>query len=331
MIHRSVASTDPPAGRKDVPRVACLPTLESGSRLSRMPANGPVHIPVMLDEVLAWLEPRPGQTIVDGTLGGGGHTRALAERVGDQGHVIALDRDTAAMQRAEQTLAGLPITLVHSSFAELPEVLQQLNKAAVDRILLDLGLSSDQLEDASRGFGFDAQGPLDLRFDVSEGEAAWQLLGRCSESELADIIYRFGEERLSRRIARRIVERRRGRPIQTAAELAELVRDCVPRSRKHPIDPATRTFQALRIAVNHELSALEQALRAFPDCLVAHGRLAVISFHSLEDRLVKHAFRSDVRWHPLTRKPIRPSESEMHQNRRSRSAKLRVAERTTES
>jgi 16S rRNA (cytosine1402-N4)-methyltransferase len=197
----------------------------------------------------------------------------------------------------------------------------------VDGILLDLGLSSDQLLDAERGFSFHSAGPLDLRFDPSRGEPAWKLVERLSAEHLANLIYRHGEERYSRRIARRIVETRRAAPIRTATDLARVVRQSVPRSHTERIDPATRTFQALRIAVNEELKWLEVGLRRLPDCLRPGGRLAVISFHSLEDRLVKESFRDDARVDVLTRRPVRPTEEECAVNPRSRSAKLRVAER----
>jgi 16S rRNA (cytosine1402-N4)-methyltransferase len=192
---------------------------------------------------------------------------------------------------------------------------------------LDLGLSSDQLADAGRGFSFQVDGPLDLRFDPESGEAAWELLAHIGEQRLSDIIFQYGEERHSRRIAKKIVETRRNAPIRTAGELAELVRSCVPRTPGLRIDPATRTFQALRIAVNSELASLEAALAKFPDCLKPGGRLVIISFHSLEDRLVKHAFRGDERLEVLTKKPVLPSPREEAENPRSRSAKLRVAER----
>jgi 16S rRNA (cytosine1402-N4)-methyltransferase len=286
------------------------------------------HVPVMLAEVLEWLDPRPGQVLVDGTLGGGGHSRALAERVGPAGLVVALDRDEAALAAAEQNLRGLPIKLVHADFRELPEVLAQLEMEQVDGVLLDLGLSSDQLADDSRGFSFDADGPLDLRFDPTAGEAAWQLVARLPEKALADLIYQYGEERYSRRIARRIVAERGRTPLRTSRQLAQIVRSSVPRSpRGQRIDAATRTFQALRIAVNDELGALEHVLRALPACLREEGRAAIISFHSLEDRLVKQSFRDDPRFEPLTRKALRPSSDEVARNPRSRSAKLRVAQR----
>jgi 16S rRNA (cytosine1402-N4)-methyltransferase len=282
----------------------------------------------MLAEVVAWLDPRPGATLVDGTLGGGGHTRALAERVGESGRIIALDRDPAALEAAERRLAGLPVTLVASNFCDLPEVLAQLEVPAVYGIVLDLGLSSDQLADANRGFSFHAGGALDLRFNPLEGEPAWRLVNRLGQEHLADLIYHYGEERHSRRIAAAIVEARRRQPLQSAAELAEVVRRALPAHAKgERIDLATRTFQALRIAVNDELKSLEVALRRLPDCLVPGGRLAVISFHSLEDRRVKEAFRDDPRLSALTRKPIRPGAAELDRNPRARSAKLRVASR----
>jgi 16S rRNA (cytosine1402-N4)-methyltransferase len=302
-------------------------TALSGPARGMDPAR-PIHISVMLDEVLAGLEPRAGQTFVDGTLGAGGHTRALAEKVGPSGLVIALDRDARALDAAEQNLAGLPVKIAAANFCELGEVLEQVDVARVDGILLDLGLSSDQLADSERGFSFDATGELDLRFDTESGEPAWRLLERLSAAELADLIYQLGEERHSRRIARAIVERRMTQPIRTAKELADLVRSNVPRSaHARRNEPATRTFQALRIAVNDELGSLRRALAEFPKYLSPGGRLAVISFHSLEDRIVKEAFRDDPRWEIVTRKPLRPSELEVLRNPRARSAKLRVARR----
>ena len=288
----------------------------------------PVHVPVMLDEVVRWLDPRPGAVIVDGTVGGGGHTRAMAERMGPDGRIVALDRDPAAVAMAERNLAGLPVELVEADFRDLPEVLEQLAVTAVDGVLLDLGVSSDQLADSTRGFSFAAEGPLDLRFDPTRGEPAYRLISRLSAEHLAQLIRRYGEERHSRRIARAIVRRRREKPIERASDLAELVRRSVPRSRgRRQIDPATRTFQALRIAVNDELKSLEIALRRMPDCIRPGGRLAVISFHSLEDRRVKEAFRDDERYEVLTPKPVRPSPEEVDRNSRASSAKLRVAGR----
>jgi 16S rRNA (cytosine1402-N4)-methyltransferase len=285
------------------------------------------HVPVLAAEVLSALGPSPGDVLVDGTLGGGGHTRLLAEAVGPSGRVIGLDRDAAAIERAAASLRDLPVEAHHANYSDLPEVLAQLGIDTVDGILLDLGLSSDQLADPNRGFSFHSAGPLDLRFDTTRGEPAWKLVERLSAEHLADLIYQYGEERYSRKIARRIVETRRARPIRSAIELAQLVRQSVPRSRDERIDPATRTFQALRIAVNEELKWLEVALRRLPDCLRDRGRIAVISFHSLEDRLVKDAFRNDRRLNLVFRRPIRPSEAETAGNPRARSAKLRVAQR----
>jgi 16S rRNA (cytosine1402-N4)-methyltransferase len=287
-----------------------------------------VHVPVMLEEVLHWLAPKPGMVLVDGTLGGAGHTRALAERLEKSGTIIGIDRDPAAIEAASKKLRGLPVRLAQANYCDLPEVLEQLNIDAIDGVVLDLGLSSDQLADRNRGFSFSSDGPLDLRFDPDEGEPARRLINRLSVKHLTKLISRYGEERFSPRIAREIVKRRREHPIETAAELAELIRDVVPRppggSR---IDPATRTFQALRIAVNDELKSLEIGLRRIPDFLRPGARLAVISFHSLEDRRVKESFAKDDRLTVLTRRPLRPNDAEIEMNPRSRSAKLRVAER----
>jgi 16S rRNA (cytosine1402-N4)-methyltransferase len=294
-----------------------------------MTTSEPIHVPVMLDEVLHWLDPQPGAVLVDGTLGGGGHSRALAQRLGDSGVVIALDRDPAAIEAATRNLAGLRVRPVQANFANLPEVLAELEIDTVDGIVLDLGLSSDQLADQSRGFSFSSGGPLDLRFDPERGEPASRLVNRLNAGKLADLIFEYGEERFSRRIARAIEERRRRGPIETASELAELIRSVVPRFHgAQRIDPATRTFQALRIAVNEEIKSLATALKRIPDCLRPEGRLVVIGFHSLEDRLVKEAFRDDPRYQALVKKPIRPGPEEVNVNPRARSAKFRVAART---
>lgn len=278
-------------------------------------------------EIVEWLRPTAGDIIVDGTLGGGGHTLDLARRVGPTGKVIGVDLDCGALEMVQPLLESLPVELVEGNFSEIPYLLNERDIQGANGVLLDLGLSSDQLADETRGFSFQGSGELDLRFDRSRGEPAWKLLARLREQTLADIIYQYGEERLSRRIARRIVEQRRKDPLRTAAQLASLVRSCVPRSRGHSIDPATRTFQALRIAVNGELDSLELALERLPGCLLPGGRLAIISFHSLEDRLVKQAFRADARLKVLTKRPLRPTEEEVALNARARSAKLRVAER----
>jgi 16S rRNA (cytosine1402-N4)-methyltransferase len=293
-----------------------------------MTESSTVHIPVLLDAVVQWLAPAPGRVIVDGTLGGSGHARTLAERVVPDGMVIGLDRDPAALDLGEKRLKRLPVRLAQANFCDLPEVLEQLNIAIVDGVLLDLGISSDQLADEERGFSFTSTGPLDLRFDPTEGEPARRLVNRMSIEHLAELIFSYGEERFSRRIARAIVEARQERPIETARDLADLIVRCVPRSEDTDrIHPATRTFQALRIAVNDELKSLEIALRRIPDYLRRGGKLAIISFHSLEDRRVKEAFQQDPRLRPLTRRPIRAEEAEVQVNPRSRGAKLRIAER----
>jgi 16S rRNA (cytosine1402-N4)-methyltransferase len=286
-----------------------------------------IHLPVLGREVVDALDPQPGHVMVDGTLGGGGHTRLLAARVAPDGVVIAVDCDPHAVKAAETQLAGQPVQVAHANFCDVPEILDSVGIDLVHGVVLDLGLSSDQLADGKRGFSFDADGVLDLRFDPDRGEPAWRLLERLGAAHLAQIFYEYGEERYSRRIARMIVQQRRRTPIRTARQLAELVRCCVPRSKHHRIDPATRTFQALRIAVNRELACLEIALRRLPDRLIPGGRLAVISFHSLEDRQVKTAYRDDPRLRALARKPMRPGEDELARNPRSRSARLRVAER----
>ena len=290
-----------------------------------------VHKSVFPIETMEGLAIEPDQTLVEGTAGGGGHIAMMLERLGPTGRVVATDRDQGALERIRDQIADPRLILLHGNFADLPELLQGEGIDSVNGILLDLGLSSDQLADRDRGFSFDSHGPLDLRFDTQRGEPAHRLINRLSAEHLADLIYNYGEERLSRRIARAVVEQRSRGSIETAADLADIVRRAYPgqAKRKQSIDPATRTFQALRIAVNDELKALEIALRRFPDILAPDGRLAIISFHSLEDRRVKEAFRDDVRYEALTRKPIRPSVSELADNPRSRSAKLRIAKRAS--
>ncbi len=290
------------------------------------PPPAPVHRSVLVDEVVHWLAPRDGMTIVDGTAGAGGHAAALAQGVGPTGQVIGLDRDPEMLRLAEVATRGLPVTLVRAPYSDLSRVLDDLGIGRIDGLLLDLGLSSDQLHWASRGFSFANDGPLDMRFDPESDTTAADLVNGLSADDLADIIYQFGEERHSRRIARRIVEERRVEPITTTARLAAIVRKGVP-GKWGPIDPATRTFQALRIAVNDELGHLDRILKDAADRLNPGGRFAAISFHSLEDRPVKHAFRDDPRLTVLTRKPVTASDRELAANPRARSAKLRVAER----
>jgi 16S rRNA (cytosine1402-N4)-methyltransferase len=290
----------------------------------------PHHIPVLPAEVLAALAPAPGEVFVDATVGVGGHARLLAERLGPTGRLIGLDRDAAMLDIALSRLHGLPVTLVQSSFDRVREVLDELGIGAVDGVLADLGICSDQLDAPERGFSFQRPGPLDMRLDPTAGEPASAVLRRLNERDLADLIYQFGEERFSRRIARRIVEVRRRTPLETTEQLADLVRRCVPwpKGKRPAIDPATRTFQALRIAVNDELGALDRLLEALPGCVRPGGRVAVISFHSLEDRRVKQAFRDRHLWEALTPKPVQAGEEETQQNPRARSAKLRAARRT---
>ena len=285
-----------------------------------------IHTAVLPAEVMSFLAVEPGMTVVDGTLGGGGHTRLLVDAVGPAGRVIALDRDPATIERGASELAGKPVRFAQANFCDIPEVLDALAIDRVDRVLLDIGLSSDQLADDTRGFSFDSDGPLDLRFDPTEGEPAWRMINRLRPETLADIIYEFGEERFSRRIARRIADARGKDPIKTSRDLARVVTAAVPRTKPpQRIHPATRTFQALRIAVNQELKSLRIALERIPTRLAADGRLVVISFHSLEDRLVKEAFRNRQVWENLTRSPVEASDEELARNPRSRSAKLRAA------
>jgi 16S rRNA (cytosine1402-N4)-methyltransferase len=284
-----------------------------------------MHISVMPAEIIAGLEPRPGQTIVDATVGAGGHAKLLAEAVAPNGRIIGFDQDPTMLDLARPRLVALPVELVHANFEDLPETLEKLNLGPVDALLADLGFCSDQIGNAERGFSFQHDGPLDMRLDPTRGEPASALVQRMRESDLADVIYRYGEERQSRRIAHRIVEARKETPITTTGQLAEIVRRSMPRSGG--IDPATRTFQALRIAVNDELGALERLLAAIPSCVKPGGRVAILSFHSLEDRLVKAAFRDAGRFDIVTRKPLTASDAEIAANPRARSAKLRIAVR----
>ncbi len=286
-----------------------------------------IHIPVLMDEVLEGLQPEGNKIIVDGTLGGAGHTSAILERLGPEGKVISLDRDLDAVEAAEKKIDDQRFVPIHGNYADFPEHLKAMGIEAVDGVLLDLGYSSDQLEDAERGFSFKNEGELDLRFNRLEGEPAWRLVNRLSEKHLADLIYNFGEERLSRRIARKICAVRQADPIKTSQQLAQLVRSCVPRSKNHAIDPATRTFQAIRIAVNEELKFLKETMNRLPQFLKIDGRAAIISFHSLEDRIVKRSINSSDLLEPINRKPITASDAELDANSRSRSAKLRVAKR----
>jgi 16S rRNA (cytosine1402-N4)-methyltransferase len=300
--------------------------------MTEEPAAAVRHVSVLPAEVLAALGPVAGQILVDATLGAGGHARLLAERLAPSGRLVALDRDPAMIELARPRLEGLPVTFVHAGFDDLRAVLDGLGLLAVDGVLADLGVCSDQLDRPERGFSFTQEGPLDMRLDPEVGEPASALLRRLGERDLADLFWNYGEERFSRRIAKRIVETRRREPLETTGQLADLVRRCVPRPprgnrRKPAIDPATRVFQALRIAVNDELAALDGLLAALPGCVRPGGRVCLISFHSLEDRRVKQALRDRDTWEEATRKPVQAGDEEVRSNPRARSAKLRAARR----
>lgn len=284
-------------------------------------------------EVVQWITEIDPRLIIDGTFGGGGHSHCLLDAIDPQSsnglNIIALDRDPAVSKREESAGQDPRIHLFLGSYEAVPKALAAMERKKADAMILDLGLSSDQLADRERGFSFnDPESPLDLRFDPENGQSAANWLLTHREEEIANTIYTYGEERLSRRIAREIVARRRREAtIKTVGDLVSVCRKCVPRSKNHDIHPATRTFQALRIAVNDELGILERTMAAAPNWIAPGGRVAVISFHSLEDRIIKNAFRNDNRWNILTKKPLRPTASEVQENPRSRSAKLRVAER----
>ncbi|MBA3885492.1 MAG: 16S rRNA (cytosine(1402)-N(4))-methyltransferase RsmH [Acidobacteria bacterium] len=289
------------------------------------------HEPVLLAETIALLDPSRGGVFVDCTVGLGGHAGALL--AGGASRLIGLDRDTDALRRASETLRpwGDRVELVHSDYRKLDAVLKERALDGVAGILADLGVSSMQLDAEGRGFSFRRDEPLDMRMDRSEGPTAADLLADVDEEELANVIFQHGEERFSRRIARAVVEARRHRAIETTGDLAQIVRRAVPRKGYQRIDPATRTFQALRIWVNRELEDLDAFLAAAAGRLLRGARLAVITFHSLEDRLVKHGFRALAAGSEalgvLTRKPIVPGEEEVGRNPRARSAKLRGIER----
>jgi 16S rRNA (cytosine1402-N4)-methyltransferase len=293
----------------------------------------PQHIPVLLEESLEFLNVRPGGVIVDATLGFGGHSSAIARRLGGAGKLICFDRDEVAMARAKARLDALAeelgsemptIDYVARPFSEIAEVVKP---GTLDGLLADFGVSSMQLDEAHRGFSFRADGPLDMRMDPRSELTAEQVVNQADEEDLANLIYEFGEERRSRRIARAIV---RARPVTTTAELARVVSAVAPPIKGEKIHPATRTFQALRIRVNDELGEIQSLLRSAGSLLKAGGRVAMISFHSLEDRLVKDSFRESAKAGVLailTKKPVMAEEQEALRNTRSRSAKLRAAEK----
>ncbi|HOI54367.1 MAG TPA: 16S rRNA (cytosine(1402)-N(4))-methyltransferase RsmH [Phycisphaerae bacterium] len=299
-----------------------------------MPYHGE-HLSVLLNETLDVLSLRPGELVLDGTVGGGGHAVAMLERIAPDGRLIGLDRDAGALEVAASRLAGSPgrSVLRQEDFADFQRVLDELDVAAVDAVLLDLGVSSFQFGPSGRGFSFQHDEPLDMRMDVRGGPTAADLVNDLDERELADLFYTYGEERNSRRIARRLVEARRGGRIETTGRLAELIVSAQGqryRGRWQRIHPATKCFMALRIAVNEEIESLQRFCDAVVERLNPGGRVAIISFHSLEDRIVKTTFRrlaAEGAIELLTRKPIVPGEQEEAANPRSRSAKLRAARR----
>lgn len=306
------------------------------------------HISVLPREVITYLAPKPGGIYVDGTLGGGGHAELILEQSGPDGRLLGFDRDPAALAAAGERLQrfGDRVTLIHENFSVMAGQLAQHGVSGVDGILLDLGVSSHQLDTLARGFSFQVDAPLDMRMNPEEEESAANLVNDAPEEELANIIFRFGEERWARRIAKMIVAARLEAPIVTTGQLAAIVSGAIPRkAQEERIHPATRTFQALRIAVNRELASLEEVLATVVDLLSPGGRAVVISFHSLEDRIVKESFRSftgrctcprefprcvcgaRARLKVLTGKPVMASADEVAANPRARSAKLRAAER----
>ena len=300
-------------------------------------AENPRHVPVLLEVAIQNLAVRRGGTYVDATLGFAGHASAIARALGREGTLIGFDRDPQAMEFAtaklnalrEELGSAMPEVVLHD--VEFSRAAERLEAGSIDGLLADVGVSSMQLDEAHRGFSFQADGDLDMRMNPRQGVTAEQVVNQFGEKELADLIYEFGEERRSRRIARAIV---RARPITTTAELARVVSGCAPPMKRergrHVIHPATRTFQALRIYVNGELDELKALLESAPRLLKPGGRLVVISFHSLEDRLVKDAFRGGAQagiYEVLTRKPLTAEQEEMDRNPRSRSAKLRTAEK----
>ena len=300
-----------------------------------LPQTG--HEPVLLNETIEWLAPRSGGVVVDCTVGRGGHAVVIAQRLGPEGLLIALDADPRNLKFAQERLADAPcrVRLFHANFAELPDVLDQAQVQHVHGILADLGISTNQLFEEQYGMSFAQAMPLDMRIDPRTTTTAADLVNKLPERELANVLYQLAQERYSRQIARKIAEARRNSPITTTERFAGLVRSAIPSRGGAPpkIDPATKTFLALRMAVNQEVENLSALLEQAPKHLVPGGRLVVISFQSTEDRLVKQAFRSAEQagvLKVLTKKPIAPSEPELDANPRSRSAKLRAGEKKTQ-
>jgi 16S rRNA (cytosine1402-N4)-methyltransferase len=296
---------------------------------------GPRHVPVLCREVISLLQCGPHQTFLDATLGGGGHTLGILKSTAPDGQVIGIEWDEEAISAAREVLMPFAdrVKIFRENFVHLPKVLEGLKMEAVDGILLDLGLSSIQLDKKERGFSLKVEGPLDMRMDQRLDRTAATLVNELSQKDLEEVLFAFGEERRARRIARAIVEARRREPIRTTLGLRRIVLRAIPfRPGSQKIDPATRTFQALRIYLNRELDNLREVLETSWKFLKGGGRICVISFHSLEDRIVKETFRKlaggeDPILRLVTRKPVTPSDSERRENPRSRSAKLRCAER----
>lgn len=300
-----------------------------GRSMNSCPGGG--HVPVLLDEVLALLDPQPGERVLDATVGCAGHAVRLAERIGPEGTLVGIDRDDVALARAAESLksAAPCVCLRHANFTELEGELDECGMPEVDVALFDLGMSSLQVDDPERGFSFRKDGPLDMRFDRTEPITAARLVNESSEEELAEIFSRLGEERSARRIAREIVRRRERERIRRTTELADLV-ERAKRGRRGRIHPATRVFQALRMAVNREVECLEKALVAAFGRLASGGRMGVIAFHSIDERKVKNLFRlwkREGRATLVTKRPVRPGGEEIARNPRSRSARLRVLRR----
>ena len=294
-----------------------------------------LHLPVMAREVEEFLNPQAGGCFLDGTLGLAGHSALIAQKIGSSGRLIALDKDQKALALARKKLSTFTgkVDFVHSDFRDFDVVLKKLGVDAVDGMLFDLGISSFQLDAPERGFSFRSEGPLDMRMNQDALTSAADIINTLQEEELANVIFTFGEERFSRRIAKAIVQYRARKKIETTKELEEIIFTSVPVSyRRQKIHPATRTFQAIRIAVNRELESLQLIMDKCADYLKEGGRIGVISFHSLEDRIVKEKFKSLAKSGIMTlivKKPLRPSDDEIKSNPRARSARFRVAERTT--
>jgi len=291
----------------------------------------PLHKPVMVEEVLDYLHPQPGHIILDCTVGGGGHAIRILDKIKPDGFLIGIDKDMEILQTTKQSLSKITgkFKLYHADYSDIDEVLRQADIDKVNGVLLDLGVSSLQFDQADRGFSFAKEAPLDMRMDRSRGITAQNLIRRLSESELGELLWKYGEERRSRRIARAILKEEKGVGITTTRQLAAIVERVVSRG-KGKIHPATRVFQALRIAVNKELENLEIFLDKIYNYMAVGARIVIISFHSLEDRIVKNKFIEKAKqniFRVLTKKPITPCETEIRENIRSRSAKLRVAER----